>query len=86
MPIPVSNGLNKGIASYLKKKKAFFQRFPFILKQYRQKKQTEIFSIARSGLWVFGAFENEWEFYRAQSPAWIHVHETWEKLRLFKAN
>ena len=42
MPIPVSNGLNKGNTSCLKSKKACFQRFLFILKQNRQKSELKI--------------------------------------------
>ena len=38
MPIPVLNDLNKGIASCVKIKIAFFQKFLFILKQTWQKK------------------------------------------------
>ena len=57
MLIPILNGLNKGIAFFQKSKKNIFQRSLFILKQNRQKKQTQSFTTMSSVLWDLEAFE-----------------------------
>ena len=55
--IPVPNVLNKGIASFQKWKKAFFQSFLFIVKRNRQKKANLklyhclVSSLSIGGLW-----------------------------------
>ena len=56
MPIPVSNGLNKGIAFLQKCKKNIFQRSLFFFNRKRKKKEIEKFITAGSVLWVLEAF------------------------------
>ena len=76
MPIPVSNGLNKGMAFFQKCKENIFQRSLFILSRKIHKKANGKF---------YHSMVNSNDGCRAWNPVpWIVVDGTWKKTALFK--